>query len=67
MVEKVVDDGDGSFVIEGAVNTAFRYPTPHQPLFCRNQLNSCLFVLLFLACNNLDGFMRMAKQHQALL
>jgi hypothetical protein len=30
-VEQVVDDGDGGFVIEGEVNTAFRCPTNHFP------------------------------------
>jgi hypothetical protein len=31
---KVVDDTDGSFVIEYAVNTACRFPIPrHHPLF----------------------------------
>jgi hypothetical protein len=39
---KVVDDGDGSFVIEDVVNTAYRCPAPLQPLFHRNQLNSCI-------------------------
>jgi hypothetical protein len=33
---QLADDGDGSFVIEGAVNTACRCPTPYQPLFHRN-------------------------------
>jgi len=41
MVAQVVDDGDGIFVIEDAVNTACRCPTPHQPLFHRNQLSLC--------------------------
>jgi hypothetical protein len=48
-VANIVDDGDGSFVIEDAVNTASRCPTPHQPLFHRSQLNSCLFVHLTLS------------------
>jgi hypothetical protein len=65
-IEKVEDDCDGSFVIEDAVNTACRCPTPHQPLFLRNQLNSCLFVYLFLECKNFDDFLGMAKRHQAL-
>jgi hypothetical protein len=66
-VEKVVDDGGGSFVIEDAVNTACRCPIHHQPLFLRNQLNSCLFVYLFLECKNFDDFLGMAKRHQALV
>jgi hypothetical protein len=32
-VAQLVDDGDGSFVIEDAVNTDCCCPTPHQPLF----------------------------------
>ena len=47
-VAQVVYDGDGSFVIEDAVNTAYCWLTAHQPLFHNNQLNSCLFVHLFL-------------------
>jgi hypothetical protein len=51
-VAQVVDDGDGSFVIEDAANTDCRCPTPHQPLFHGNQLKSCLFVhfSLSIAC-----------------
>jgi hypothetical protein len=60
-------DGDGSFVIEGAVNNAFRCPTPHLPLFHRNELNSCEFVHLFLECQNLGDFLGMAKRQQALV
>jgi hypothetical protein len=30
---RVVDDGDGSFAIKNALNTACRCPTPNQPLF----------------------------------
>ena len=65
-VAQVEGDGAGSFVIEDAVNTACRCPTPHQPLFLRNQLNSCLFVYLFLECKIFDDFLGMAKRHQAL-
>ena len=64
---RVVYDSDGSFVIEGAVNNAFRCPTPHLPLFHRNELNSCAFVYLFLECQNLGDFLGMAKRQQALV
>jgi hypothetical protein len=64
---QVVDDGDGGFVTEGAVNTACRCPTPRQSLFHRNQLNSCLFVHIFLECQNPNDFLGMAKRHQALM
>jgi len=61
-VARVVDDGDGSSMIEGAVNAAYRCPTPHQPLFHRNELNSCLFVHLFLEYQNFGGFLGLAKR-----
>jgi hypothetical protein len=64
---RVIDDGDRSFVSEDAVNTACLCPTPYQPLFHRNQLNSCLFVHIFLECQNLDDFLVMAKRHQELM
>jgi hypothetical protein len=54
-------------VIEDAEKIACCCPTPRQPLFRRNQLNSCLFVHPFLECQNFDGFLGMAKRHQALL
>jgi hypothetical protein len=66
-VAQVVDDGEGSLVIEDAVNTACRCPTLHQPLFHRNQLNSCLFVHLLLECQNLECFLGMAKRHKVLV
>jgi hypothetical protein len=64
---RVVDDSDGSFVIEGAINNAYRCPTPHQPLFHRNQLSSFQFVIFFLEFQNLGNFLSMAKRHQALV
>jgi hypothetical protein len=64
---QVVGGGYGSFVIKGAGNTACRCSTPSQPLTHRNQLNSCLFVHLYLKCQNSDGFLGMAKRHQALI
>jgi hypothetical protein len=66
-VAQEVDDGDGSFVIEDAAKTACRCPTPHQPLFHRNQLNSYIFVHLFLERQSLDDLLWMAKRHQALM
>jgi len=66
-VAKAVDDGDESFVIESAVDTACRCSTPHQPLIQRNQLSSCAFVHFFLECQNSGGFLGMAKRHQALV
>ena len=74
---KVIDDGDGSFVIDDAINTACRCPT-HQKkkkntqrqqliTFHPSQLNSCLFVNLFLACQNLDYFLGMGKRQQVLV
>ena len=46
-------------------NTACRCIIPLQPLFHRNQLNSCLFAHLFLLY--LEGFLGMSKRHQALV
>jgi hypothetical protein len=66
-VAQVVDDGDGSFVIEDAISTVCRCPKPSQLLFNRNQLNSCLFVHPFLECHYLDELLGMAKWHQALV
>jgi hypothetical protein len=64
---QVADDGDESFVIEGAVNSACRCPSPQQPLFHRNQLNSGLFEDIFLECQKLDYFFGIAKRHEALV
>jgi hypothetical protein len=58
-------DCDRSYVIEDAVNTAFRCPTPHQPLFHRNQFSSCLLLNISLAFQNSNGFFDMAKQRPA--
>jgi hypothetical protein len=66
-VAQVTDNGDGSFVIEYSVNTACRCPTPYQPLFHSNQLNSCRFVHLLLERQNSDDFLGMAKLHHALV
>jgi hypothetical protein len=49
-VAHVEDEGDGNFVIEDAVSTAYRYPTPHQLLFYRNQLNAYRFVNILFEC-----------------
>jgi hypothetical protein len=59
------DDGDGSFVIEDAVNGACRCPTLNQPLFHRNQFNSYHLSKMFLACKNSNGFLDMAKRRPA--
>ena len=64
---QVADDGDGSFVIEGALNTACRSPIPHKPHFHHKQLSSCPLVHVFINCQNSDGAMRMVKRHQALV
>jgi hypothetical protein len=59
--------GYGSSVIEDAANSAYRSTTPHQPLFHRNQFNSCLPLHVLHACQNSNGFLDMAKQRPALV
>jgi hypothetical protein len=65
-IAHVEDGGDGSFVIEDAVNNAYRCSTPRQPLFHRNQFNSCL-LNMFLESQNPNDFLDMAKRRPALV
>jgi hypothetical protein len=53
-------------VIEDAVNNAYRCSTPRQPLFHRNQFNSCL-LNMFLESQNPNDFLDMAKRRPALV
>jgi hypothetical protein len=65
-VARVVEDGDGSFVLEDAVNIAFRWTTPNQPPRLETNLTT-VYSCIFFECHNLDDFLNMAKQHQALV